>query len=359
MDSYWDDFARVGKNHLREIMNSADGVGEFVGNIGNALRTLTTPHAGDAMVGNYLLDTPNRISRNVDAAFPDPRLLKQDTPEGKAAREAVFNTIGNFAAPTVWHGSPHKFNKFDSSKIGTGEGAQAYGHGLYLADNQSVAQQYANTLTDKAPQFLNGQARDSLEVAQKSALGMLSQAGGNAKAAMLAARTDMARAGENATQFHVDRVNTLKSIADGKSTAQVGTPNLYKVDLPDQTAAKMLDWDKPFSEQPQALRDLVNQTATQRAEGAKYRPLQRGDIKTDMQGQPVLPDSGGQAYQYLASNRYGETPQALSEKLRALGIPGIRYLDGGSRATGGTSNYVVFPGNEGLLSILERNGNRP
>jgi len=46
-----------------------------------------------------------------------------------------------------------------------------------------------------------------------------------------------------------------------------------------------------------------------------------------------------------------------SATLRQAGIPGIRYLDGGSRSAGqGSSNYVVFPGNEGLLSILERNG---
>ena len=49
--------------------------------------------------------------------------------------------------------------------------------------------------------------------------------------------------------------------------------------------------------------------------------------------------------------------KVIAEKLRQAGIPGIRYLDGGSRGTGaGTSNYVVFPGNGGLLSILERNG---
>ena len=43
--------------------------------------------------------------------------------------------------------------------------------------------------------------------------------------------------------------------------------------------------------------------------------------------------------------------------MRNAGIPGIRYLDSGSRGAGdGTRNYVVFPGNEGLLQILERNG---
>src|SRR5574343_527293 len=44
----------------------------------------------------------------------------------------------------VYHGSPHKFDKADSSKIGTGEGAQAYGHGLYWAESPVVANAYAN-----------------------------------------------------------------------------------------------------------------------------------------------------------------------------------------------------------------------
>ena len=43
----------------------------------------------------------------------------------------------------AYHGSPYDFDKFDMSKIGTGEGAQAYGHGLYFAENPEVAEQYA------------------------------------------------------------------------------------------------------------------------------------------------------------------------------------------------------------------------
>ena len=56
-------------------------------------------------------------------------------PSGPAASQA---------GAIVYHGSPHKFDRFDSSKIGTGEGAQAYGHGLYLADNKDVAATYRN-----------------------------------------------------------------------------------------------------------------------------------------------------------------------------------------------------------------------
>ena len=56
----------------------------------------------------------------------------------------------------------------------------------------------------------------------------------------------------------------------------------------------------------------------------------------------------------LMSNIYGlgKGPEA-SEKLRSLGIPGIRYLDGGSRAGGkGTRNFVIFDGD--TAKILKR-----
>jgi hypothetical protein len=42
----------------------------------------------------------------------------------------------------AFHGSPHRFDRFSMENIGTGEGAQAYGHGLYFADEEGVAKQY-------------------------------------------------------------------------------------------------------------------------------------------------------------------------------------------------------------------------
>ena len=46
----------------------------------------------------------------------------------------------------AWHGSPHKFEKFAMSKVGTGEGAQAFGHGLYFTSEKGVAKHYADKL---------------------------------------------------------------------------------------------------------------------------------------------------------------------------------------------------------------------
>jgi hypothetical protein len=47
---------------------------------------------------------------------------------------------------------------------------------------------------------------------------------------------------------------------------------------------------------------------------------------------------------------------AASEYLKSKGIPGIRYLDAGSRGQGGsgTRNFVVFPGEEKKVKILKR-----
>ena len=123
--------------------------------------------------------------------------------------------------------------------------------------------------------------------------------------------------------------------------------HLYKVDLPDDAIARMLDWDKPLSQQGADIADIF---------GGSLKYLGIDDASS-------LP--GGTAYRRMheAAIRQGKPePAAIKEAqmvrgLRAAGIPGIRYLDGGSRGAGsGTSNYVVFPGEEALLTILERNG---
>ena len=99
----------------------------------------------------------------------------------------------------------------------------------------------------------------------------------------------------------------------------------------------MLDWDKPISQQSKEVQQAIKDYDALGGKGV-YHP--------DATGQQIY-------------NRIGESANLkdAAETLRWSGIPGIRYLDGGSRGAGaGSSNYVVFPGNEGLLSILERNG---
>ena len=69
---------------------------------------------------------------------------------GQTAQGVMMGTTapGDVPPPGIvaYHGSPHSFDQFDTSKIGTGEGAQAYGHGLYFAGNEGVAQAYRKNL---------------------------------------------------------------------------------------------------------------------------------------------------------------------------------------------------------------------
>lgn len=47
---------------------------------------------------------------------------------------------------TAWHGSPHQFDRFSTEHIGSGEGAQMHGWGLYFAEDQAVADRYRGSL---------------------------------------------------------------------------------------------------------------------------------------------------------------------------------------------------------------------
>lgn len=46
----------------------------------------------------------------------------------------------------AWHGSPHQFDRFSTEHIGSGEGAQMHGWGLYFAEDQAVADRYRGSL---------------------------------------------------------------------------------------------------------------------------------------------------------------------------------------------------------------------
>jgi hypothetical protein len=136
----------------------------------------------------------------------------------------------------------------------------------------------------------------------------------------------------------------LKQIkaTDPSSLKRIGDPrdpgNLYKVDLPDEQIAKMLDWDKPLSQQSwyRPVADVVKEYKGAGKDVDAYAKL---ISKANARGGEV---TGGQLYEGMLS-QFGGSQAKVSEFMREAGIPGIRYLDQGSRSGGaGTSNFVVF-----------------
>ena len=275
------------------------------------------------------LALPGIVAGAVNALTAPGRALSGSDPTFNAPEEAAnvaMNVMGSSAggvvkpAPagqlgmTAYHGSPHTFDKFSLDKIGTGEGAQAYGHGLYLAETPDVAQAYANKLTT-----VNGQAVSDQLDGRVRYLNMLKQQ---------AADGDV-NAAKNVPVIE-------RSIAELKRQG-----SLYKTDIPDEAVARFLDWDKPVSAQHP---DVQAALGTMLNKAKKSFPLLN----------PAVDPDGSQAYKIYADHRGGNAA-AASEELAQAGIPGIRYLDGGSRGAGqGSSNFVSF--DPEMIRILERNG---
>jgi hypothetical protein len=276
-------------------------------------------------------------------------------PFAAASTMASAQRAGSLLSPlTVFHGSPHRFSKFDASKIGTGEGAQAYGHGLYFAENPAVARQYQESLSD-FDMLVDGKSFNPANPAHRAAL-EVKQRGGDAAIKDIVASYNQqikdlkSRNARWADELAKSKEEELPFIKSGKLPvySESTKGSLYTADLPDEQIAKMLDWDKPLSQQPEAVQKLAKEYGlTKNASGT-------GEAK------------GSYIYQTIA-NRMAQPPfnekspyssgaPIASDKLKELGIPGIRYLDQGSRGKGGTSNFVVFPGEESKLRIMEVNG---
>ena len=350
---------------------------------------------------------------------------------GKDFARAAGQTVSPL---TVYHGSPHRFpptaknplGEFDRTKIGTGEGAQAYGYGHYVAEAPGVAKSYQPRSPEYEQKLLEkynrAQARrdyPTMEILEDAMLHRtpdeIIQRFTNAEEGYTPAHAKAAR----------DFVNWY-----GKNPPEVGA--LYKVDLADEKIAQMLDWDKPLSQQPKALQDVAKAKDPNFASTEPHFVAPDGQVihwselvdSVDDLNNPRMKaiaskvygggewvnygdymmgkTTGGDFYRSLAApsewsqqasagtGKTGFDDVEASAALREAGIPGVRYLDQGSRgATGtgkwmltmkngeqkiydfkpnddvlqqmgataepaGTSNFVVFPGEEEALNILER-----
>lgn len=266
-----------------------------------------------------------------------------DTPVLAERRQLLDPVYGMMpvAGISAFHGSPHLFNKFRMDRIGTGEGAQAYGHGLYFSENPKVAKEYMR------PEQNYQRAAGHLNNRQEFVKDMMDQ--GRTKDDIWKMTQEKYGEFVNPRELSLD----FKSIWEEPAT-------LYKVDIPDEHIAKMLDWDKPLSGQSKHIRDALSDLT----DGMRWEKTSDFNPKyslLDKEGKTVLfsekPRQGigdltaGQVYSHFF---HSKTKAESTDALRKLGIPGIKYLDQGSRQGGkGTSNFVVF--DDQIPQILEIN----
>ena len=273
---------------------------------GRATSLLTDPIGDMKRTMQGTIDRAKQREQLQQVAYGDPQNPTRVTDQ--AAADQLANEYLDMASTimpagmTVFHGSPYKFNAFDPTKIGSGEGAQAYGYGHYVAESKGLGQSYANKLTQVDGRSISDQLDSRVRYLND-----------------LKAQAD---SGD---------VNALKNIpVIQKSIDDLQNQgSLYKIDLPDDQIAKMLDWDAEISKQTPEIQALAKQFG----------------LASD--------DLGGD----LVAAMNAKKP-AGAEQMRQAGVPGIKYFDAQSRGgqKADTRNFVVFPKNEGLLKIEEVNG---
>lgn len=286
-----------------------------------------------------------------EAAAPAVRGLLDDIAERANQPGAIPTTYSNpILGLRLYHGSPHDFDRFDMSKIGTGEGAQAYGHGLYFAESEPIARFYRDALSSN--KFSYDNVRPDKEAVQKFSglladiqqrkTGLVDEDG---FISLDASADDLA-----ALSAEEDKVRNMMVMDTINRNPHLQYGRMYEVQV-NANPDDFLDWDKPLSAQSPVIRDAFSalgtpeRLASVQGENA-YRALSSNLGALDW---PVGADA--------ATRRQFYTQGAVNatERLREAGIPGIRYLDAGSRGAGdGSRNYVVF--DDQLISIIRKYG---
>jgi len=271
--------------------------------------------------------------------------------------------LGSIKPIRAYHGSPHDFDRFDMSKIGTGEGGQAYGHGLYFAENEGVARSYRAALAK--PTFSTGLGdldrmldESYQQVARQSTLPVSASDAADLVGERLARqRVDALKAGDFPW---FERVSDMQIALDRMKRAPPETPGrMYEVDI-HADPSRFLDWDKPLSGQNASALAALKETGLNvekmnGREGMRDIPIPQLGIAMPPPPPLPAPEGGRPLGQiYSAIERVMGADRATAA-LRDAGIPGIKYLDAGSRSAGdGSRNYVVF--DDKIVEILRKYG---
>ena len=378
--------------------------------------------------------------RNKDFAFRETFVRQPKADPNQAAGAAMdlaqarYFETGKFEPPTAenpvsivpptetepgiiaFHGSGADFDEFRLEMIGTGEGAQAYGYGLYFTDSEDIAKFYRDAMArDKgtiASVAVDTRRNPEEAVsAWRSAAKDLPTELQDSVASKLAIRLNIDEILDDMeVDFFGEYANEVKDLLNK------GTGKMYKVGLapkPDE----LLDYQTTFAEQPKKVQDALKaigyEVETDRAglknppivvEAAMTRPMpmvlnyMKGVVSdtakapinkeissindkmrslakimdeyeisyrkySDPKGQEAaeeydqLMDKRQELVNKMASSSRAD--KLLSEKLSEQGVPGIKYRAAGSRganvdAADAEMNYVIF--DDKAVKILEKYG---
>ena len=409
---------KAGQNAELRIKERGTGTTLNMGGDPMALTDPLVAAAGRAVGGDRVAEIKTRMQQIQD----DRRISKTLSGEGelrklkRELKEIDQSGDGNFSIiepPTdtkpgiiAFHGSAADFDGFKLEKIGTGEGAQMYGYGLYFADKEEIAKFYKESLTEVPFDYqIDGQSvsamynqainNENYELAE-----VLEQVQLHDAPKDLKERFTIDGGYSQETQDFVrdlDYDNLTGVNADGE---EIELGRVYKVGLTPKPE-DLLDYDKPFNEQTPAIQAALKKAGykTERNMVVKedgdnrFGVYETNDDGTETllkhftepmlfkgplekqaqdfiveQNAELLNNTGGDILtdlirlfeaQDFQNELYGRGNRIASELMAEFGIPGIKYRAAGSRGANVADadagrNYVIF--DDSMIKILEKYG---
>lgn len=342
----------------------------------------------------------------IDKALNNKRLLKVDAEKIKdLLTSQQSDLISDGAASLIqklqqkledvkyyqsaYHGSPHKFDEFSLDAIGTGEGAQAHGWGLYFAADKNVSENYRKNLIDNYSTYdrikYRGQHIDNETL--KAALFRLKRYGIDDALSYLDNKIDYYNKRYNeakekypdAKEYIKGEKSLLDKAIDIKSNFKkidindidIEEGQLFEVDIPENDV--LLDEEEPFSTQAEnvknsikaLIKDLlgiksfadkdldeeIKKVEKEKEENYNYIVSRKLELLKDLRfDDTVGKDFYNHLAEYLRVSENITNPQQKKEAsllLNKYGIKGITY-DG--RSDGRC--YVVF--DDKAVKVLEK-----
>jgi len=272
--------------------------------------------------GKYSRFSRSFLFRKGDNNGRDAFLREAETLLGANDHDAALSI-------SAWHGSgASNIERLSLKYIGTGEGAQVHGYGLYFAGNRAVSEGYrenlggVNTYVEyKGKKYTAGAAlfEPDLTFAEALALNAMYDAKGDKEEAernlLSRERSDRGTIYDGAAFEAIDIIKNNEI----KITKEI-SGSLLEVEIPD--ADVMLDEQKTFDEQPPKVREALREI------GGKFDGLIGKTI-------------------YNALVKKTGSPKKASELLNEHGIKGITYEGGRDGRC-----YVVF--DDQAIDIINR-----
>ena len=303
--------------------------------------------------------------------------------DGKGVLYVDNNGNGNYYTQTynqsAWHGSPHDFDTFDLGAIGTGEGNQAHGWGLYFAKDKKVSDLYRRELSlihdvDKGTLFKVDVPDTKTMIDEQQSLNILSKETKQSLNAAINALPEQekevfineytnsplfnhyAKKGIDELGSKFNQLDTEYNLLKDKYLDKYieGELNTITQRTINRLAEKYNIDLKALKENPDSIKDVKNQLDTMwfnafteyGMASKKYREIYWGKYKEDFSA--LLNDSGinGRDFYLALSKALGGAKKA-SEHLNEYGVKGITYVgeqDGRC--------YVVF--DDKAIKVIEK-----